>query len=567
MDRTNSINTVKELGNRISDVGLTTSTEQKQAIPQSVLDEELATQLIHTAIAAQLISGLQPNKLADKECEVTFRYLTPRYHDVVQQIKKPIFHTGLTTFTALQREITQSVLDEIAEKTGLEFRQVEGDEPADLVFGNFHAPTNSLNGFADVTADPYKRSEIWMNTALEAHRDPEWFKRNLVHEMGHALGLSHSVNLEDPGTIMSYSWRPMGLQVADFLALWSLHGRDSNPQSEERIRAGEQARAQMWARIQEGITPGDYWKNYWIDLSLRAGDTDIAFVAIDKIHSMLCVDVPDGATGADGYFRDKTYAEIRIRNHTGKVIFEKKIKGTGRVPSREEIPFTEGYQLEIYHAEAETGLLSTPDIQGGSVPNAKTNHFVMTKTGLKRLIPAHQMTLLDRNNYAFASLSVDAVARQLEIDISKPLADEHAQDSVYASIKVINKKGRVFFKKEIKGSDTGMLRSRILFSEGDKLEVYHAQAEERLKMLSAGVKADFTVDAKTTTFIMTSKGLEKCLFSPQPTQGDTTDKMVQAMSGFTPPSLDAVSCQQNNRLTPSEFFSALVSAGSYSGFW
>ncbi|EGY29475.1 hypothetical protein Rin_00005490, partial [Candidatus Regiella insecticola 5.15] len=44
----------------------------------------------------------------------------------------------------------------------------------------------------------------------------------------------------------------------------------------------------------------------------------------------------------------------------------------------------------------------------------------MTKTGLKRLIPAHQMTLLDRNNYAFASLSVDAVARQLEIDISKP---------------------------------------------------------------------------------------------------------------------------------------------------
>ncbi|WP_339058081.1 putative mucin/carbohydrate-binding domain-containing protein [Candidatus Regiella endosymbiont of Tuberolachnus salignus] len=128
---------------------------------------------------------------------------------------------------------------------------------------------------------------------------------------------------------------------------------------------------------------------------------------------------------------------------------------------------------------------------------------------------------------------------------------------------MINKKGRVVFKKEIKGSDTGMLRTRILFSEGDKLEIYHAQAEERLKILSSGVKADFTVDAKTTTLIMTSRGLEKCLFSPQPTQGDTTDKIAQAMSGFTPPLLDAVSSQQDNRLTPSKFFSALVSAGSY----
>lgn len=163
----------------------------------------------------------------------------------------------------------------------------------------------------------------------------------------------------------------------------------------------------------------------------------------------------------------------------------------------------------------------------------------MTKTGLKRLIPTHQMTLLDRNNYAFASLSVDSVARQLEIDISRPPTDEDAQDSVYTSIKVINKKGRVVFKKEIKGSDTSMLRTRILFSEGDKLEIYHAQAEERLKILSSGVKADFAVDAKTMTFIMISRGLEKCLFSPQPTQGDTADKIAQAMSGFTPRLLDS----------------------------
>ncbi|WP_235949877.1 hypothetical protein [Candidatus Regiella insecticola] len=215
-------------------MGLTTSTEQKQVIPQSVVDEELATQLIHDMIKAKLISGLQPDKLADKEKELTFRYLTPRYHDVVQQHIKPIFHTGLTTFTVLQREITRSVLDEIAEKTGLEFRLVEDDEPADLVFGNFHAPTNSLGGFVNLTTAPSKRSEIWMNAKPEFLRAPEMFKYIFVHEMGHALGLNHSLSL-NPGTVMSYNRSPRGLQVADFLALWSLHGRDSNPQSENEL--------------------------------------------------------------------------------------------------------------------------------------------------------------------------------------------------------------------------------------------------------------------------------------------------------------------------------------------
>ncbi|EGY29314.1 hypothetical protein Rin_00007180, partial [Candidatus Regiella insecticola 5.15] len=337
MDRTNVMNIMEEPDNRISDVGLTTSTEQKQAIPQSVVDEELATQLIQYLIEEQAIAGLQPDKLADKEKERTFRYLTPRYHDVIQDPKYPIFYTGLTTFTALQREITQSVLDEIAEKTGLEFRLVEGDEPTDLVFSNFHAPTvpfsgfinfnaptSSLVDFVDSTTVSSERDEIWVNTKLKLHQYPERFKLTLTHEMGHALRLNHSLNIWDPHTIMSYNWNTTELQAADFLALWTLHGRDSNPQSEERIRAGEQARGKMWARIREEVTPGDYWDNYWIDLSLRSGDTDIAFVSIDKIHSMLRVDVYDEATGADDYFSDKTYAEIRIRNHAGKVIFEKK---------------------------------------------------------------------------------------------------------------------------------------------------------------------------------------------------------------------------------------------------
>lgn len=84
-------------------------------------------------------------------------------------------------------------------------------------------------------------------------------------------------------------------------------------------------------------------KNYWKKFLLRAGDRWCAFVSIDKTDSMLRVDVFRKGAQEEGYFRDKTYAEITIRNYTGKLIFEKEIKGTGMLSSREEIPFTEGY--------------------------------------------------------------------------------------------------------------------------------------------------------------------------------------------------------------------------------
>jgi len=69
----------------------------------------------------------QWSKKIREELVLKFKYLMPSYHGHATY-KENKSYTNLTTFTKAQRVITQSVLDEIAVKTGFEFKMVESTE-------------------------------------------------------------------------------------------------------------------------------------------------------------------------------------------------------------------------------------------------------------------------------------------------------------------------------------------------------------------------------------------------------------------------------------------------------
>lgn len=88
---------------------------------------------------------------------------------------------------------------------------------------------------------------------------------------------------------------------------------------------------------------------------LGSGDTEFATIILDDARGMMFVDITKERPHSDF----SVYASIRVKDAQGKVVFDHKIKGTGAKLLHKKIPFTIGYQLEIYHAEPENRLISS----------------------------------------------------------------------------------------------------------------------------------------------------------------------------------------------------------------
>ncbi|GFN47108.1 hypothetical protein [Candidatus Regiella insecticola] len=86
------------------------------------------------SLAKELLKeSVQWKKSFGQERELTFKYLTPDYHGSAYHSDDQ-YYTNLSPFTVQQREITQSILDEIADLTGLRFRLVGSDDASNLTF-------------------------------------------------------------------------------------------------------------------------------------------------------------------------------------------------------------------------------------------------------------------------------------------------------------------------------------------------------------------------------------------------------------------------------------------------
>lgn len=114
---------------------------------------------------------------------------------------------------------------------------------------------------------------------------------------------------------------------------------------------------------------------------LGVGDEQFATVTTDASNGMIHVDVTK--IRAHNYFANKIYAEITVKDVQGNIVFSKATKGNNLQLSYETIPFTTGYQLEIYHMEQKTRLKVSSDINAIVDTRAKLNAFLMTPFGLK----------------------------------------------------------------------------------------------------------------------------------------------------------------------------------------
>jgi hypothetical protein len=113
---------------------------------------------------------------------------------------------------------------------------------------------------------------------------------------------------------------------------------------------------------------------------LGLGDAVFATLAVDHAKGMVVIDVT--STTPHSYFPDMTYAKITLRNQQNAVIFSKDIHGTQVTLSHDELPFTAGDKVEIYHEEP--GRVRVSPAYPNIIDNKnKNNVLLITRSGLK----------------------------------------------------------------------------------------------------------------------------------------------------------------------------------------
>jgi len=110
------------------------------------------------------------------------------------------------------------------------------------------------------------------------------------------------------------------------------------------------------------------------------GDAIFCTVALDHHQGKLRIDVINSTPHS--YFPNITYATLVVRDSNNREIYRKTMEGNRAVVGRDEIAFSSGYQIEIYHAEPGRVRLS-PSATGILDSQAKTAVFTITPAGLK----------------------------------------------------------------------------------------------------------------------------------------------------------------------------------------
>ncbi|EEP79157.1 hypothetical protein UREG_04003 [Uncinocarpus reesii 1704] len=114
---------------------------------------------------------------------------------------------------------------------------------------------------------------------------------------------------------------------------------------------------------------------------LGLGDDVFGNVLVDQLNGVIQVNVT--STTPHSYFPDQTYAEVVIKDENGKEKFRKTIPGTHATISHDKIPFSAGYELDVFHKEPGHRIQLSPAFDGVIDHKSQNNNFEVTSTGLK----------------------------------------------------------------------------------------------------------------------------------------------------------------------------------------
>jgi hypothetical protein len=168
---------------------------------------------------------------------VTYTFLDtlPSYYDS----ESPIWST-FSAYSVAQEEAVRAMLAEIENFTNITFVEVT-DAPATITFGL--ADLGGYNGLAfrpEGTATGTIASDVWIDTG---HAGTEftagsYANMNLLHEIGHAIGLDHATLPADEDTLqysimdsspdVYFSTLPDNFQLYDIAALQYLYGANTS---------------------------------------------------------------------------------------------------------------------------------------------------------------------------------------------------------------------------------------------------------------------------------------------------------------------------------------------------
>ncbi|MES5919523.1 putative mucin/carbohydrate-binding domain-containing protein [Bacillus cereus group sp. RP37] len=214
-------------------------------------------------------------------------------------------------------------------------------------------------------------------------------------------------------------------------------------------------------------------------------DFEFAKINFNKSAEEMQVDLK---AGVPHHYFNETYANIKVQNASGKVVYKKDIYGNKQQNAEsQKVPVKVGDYIELTHLEGVHRATLTNVDNSKQESFGKTAMYKVTKEGLKKVEKMPETTVLDGNQFSWSlkgysdreitKVNYNRVTEKMQVDLEAGVPHSYFNNT-YASIKVQNSSGSVVYNKEIVGNRQQTVESQTVpVKVGDYIEFTHIEGE------------------------------------------------------------------------------------------